>query len=311
MHITWESARDCLMRRMEDWRCYQGDLKRFEERVGRVLEHYPTDVEAVRSFAAVSSDQTVLADAISRAMAALPQLPAELDLPYAELIYPAPGTSRASTLVYRAGDRVLKLALDDASEARLKREEAVLAAFGPLGGYACFPTAIKCGRVRDRRLAPHDLLCLAEDYVSGTPIDVYAQHRKRDGTALREGDFEDLLDQLLVELAIVHRVGLIHRDIHPGNILVNDLGEVRLIDFGCAVTLDEGAGMRECVISRGFESPEAHEGGPYTPESDTYAACAVIAQLAYGTLDGNELPSTRLAHRLSRGMKRDPASRFS
>lgn len=311
MEITWESARDLLLRRMEDWHCYQGDLKRFEERVERVLKRYPPDAEASRSYRAAVSDQTVLAEAISNAMAALPVLPADLDLPYAELIYPAPGTPRANTLVYRSGDRVLKLALDESAEQRLRREEAVLSVLGPLGGYACFPTAIKCGRVRDRRLAPRDLLCLAEDYVPGVPIDAYAEKRKISGCALGEREYEDLLDQLLVELAIVHRNGLIHRDVHPGNVLVDDLGEVRLIDFGCVITLSEGADARECVISRGFEPPEAHEGGPYTPASDTYAACAAIAQLAYGTTDGVELPATRLARRLLRGMQRDPESRFS
>lgn len=115
-----------------------------------------------------------------------------------------------------------------------------------------------------------------------------------------------LYDRLLEALAIVHRAGIIHRDIHPGNILVDDAGAVHLIDFGCAVTLAEAdaaarePALRECVLSRGFEAPEAHVGGPYAPKTDLYAAAAVAAQLAYGTRDVTELPPTPLGRRLTR-----------
>ena len=87
---------------------------------------------------------------------------------------------------------------------------------------------------------------------------------------------------------------------------------MHLIDFGCAITLAEAdvaarePALRECVLSRGFEAPEAHVGGPYAPKTDLYAAssllaaAAVAAQLAYGTRDVTELPLTPLGRRLAR-----------
>ena len=117
-----------------------------------------------------------------------------------------------------------------------------------------------------------------------------------------------LYDRLLEALVVVHRAGIIHRDIHPENILVNDAGAVHLIDFGCAITLAEAdaaarePALRECVLSRGFEAPEAHVGGPYAPKTDLYAAAAVAAQLAYGTRDVTELPPTPLGRRLARAL---------
>ncbi|MFR7733879.1 MAG: protein kinase domain-containing protein [Collinsella sp.] len=85
-------------------------------------------------------------------------------------------------------------------------------------------------------------------------------------------------DRLLEALAIVHRAGIIHRDIHPGNILVDDAGAVHLIDFGCADHTCRGRCRRRhveptlraiCALSRGFERrPRLTLGGPYAPKTD-------------------------------------------
>ena len=106
-------------------------------------------------------------------MAALPEVPAQTQLPFAELIYPMPGTRHASTLVYRAGERVFKIALDAAAAARLAREARFLA--GPLLGYACFADVYRLGSVRDARLSAEPLACLSEQYIAGLPADAWVE----------------------------------------------------------------------------------------------------------------------------------------
>ena len=298
----------------------EAELDRFAARVERVLAPRPGAARAAGDQAAgdqtfatplapTPSQQTMLADAAAAAMATLPEVPAQTKLPFAELIYPMPGTRHASTLVYRAGERVFKIALDAAAAARLAREARFLA--GPLSGYACFADVYRLGSVRDVRLSTEPLACLSEQYIAGLPADAWVERHAQGlepGSVAREQIVGALYDRLLEALAIVHRAGIIHRDIHPGNILVDEAGAVHLIDFGCAITLAEAdaaarePALRECVLSRGFEAPEAHVGGPYTPKTDLYAAAAVAAQLAYGTRDVTELPPTPLGRRLARAL---------
>ena len=314
LNDMWEPLRRAARRRL----AARAELDRFAARVervlakrsdaGRVAGDRAAGGETVATpLAPTPSQQTMLADAAAAAMAALPEVPAQTQLPFAELIYPKPGTRHASTLVYRSGGRVFKIALDADAAARLEREAHFLA--GPLAGYACFADVHRLGSVRDAHLSTEPLACLSEQYVEGLPADVWVERHARGlppGSAAREQIVGALYDRLLEALALVHRAGIIHRDVHPGNILVNEGGVVHLIDFGCAITLAEAdaaardPALRECVLSRGFEAPEAHVGGPYTPQTDIYAASAVAAQLAFGTRNVTELPSTPLGRRLAR-----------
>lgn len=314
LNNVWEP----LCRAARGWLGAEAELDRFAARVERVLARRPGaareagdqavgDETIATPLAPTSSQQTMLADAAAAAMVALPEVPAQTKLPFAKLIYPMPGTRHASTLVYRAGERVFKIALDAA--ARLAREARFLA--GPLSGYACFADVYRLGSVRDVRLSTEPLACLSEQYIAGLPADAWVERHAQGlepGSVAREQIVGALYDRLLEALAIVHRAGIIHRDIHPGNILVDEAGAVHLIDFGCAIILAEAdaaarePALRECVLSRGFEAPEAHVGGPYTPKTDLYAAAAVAAQLAYGTRDVTELPPTPLGRRLARAL---------
>lgn len=150
VNSVWEPLR----RAARGWLDAEAELDQFAARVERVLAPRPGAARAAGDQAAddetfatplapIPSQQTMLADAATAAMATLPEVPAQTQLPFAELIYPMPGTRHASTLVYRAGERVFKIALDAAAAARLAREARFLA--GPLLGYACFCRCVSAG----------------------------------------------------------------------------------------------------------------------------------------------------------------------
>ncbi|SEC81454.1 Serine/threonine protein kinase [Amycolatopsis tolypomycina] len=89
---------------------------------------------------------------------------------------------------------------------------------------------------------------------------------------------------LATALIEIHRVGLIHRDLKPGNVLLTADGP-RVIDFGIARATEGGAdltGTGGIVGSPAFMSPEQAESRPLTPASDVFSLGGVLVMAATG-----------------------------
>jgi serine/threonine protein kinase len=99
---------------------------------------------------------------------------------------------------------------------------------------------------------------------------------------LHEGGLRILGAGLAEGLAAIHRCGLVHRDLKPGNVILAEDGP-RLIDFGIARALD--ATTSTVVIGTpGFMSPEqARARRDIGPASDVFSLGAVLAYAATGT----------------------------
>ncbi|MEH2263433.1 MAG: serine/threonine-protein kinase [Nostoc sp.] len=133
-------------------------------------------------------------------------------------------------------------------------------------------------------------------------------------------------------LIVVHKNGLIHRDVHPGNILLrNREGQLEavLIDFGLALDFDHIlTTSRTKETSDGFTPPELYTKGTITcPYSDIYSLAATLYKLLTGKtpvdaikrkVDGEHLVSPKewnpqISDRTNRailtGMKLDPKQR--
>jgi DNA-binding SARP family transcriptional activator len=89
--------------------------------------------------------------------------------------------------------------------------------------------------------------------------------------------------QLGSALGTAHRTGVVHGDIKPTNVLVDDDG-VYLADFGVASLVESTADDRARSPSSGFESPEVLAGRPASPASDQFALAVLFFQLLTGTL---------------------------
>lgn len=83
----------------------------------------------------------------------------------------------------------------------------------------------------------------------------------RSGQPLTDAHFQSFIYQILCGLKYIHSANVLHRDLKPGNLLVNADCELKICDFGLArgfsMDPEENAGyMTEYVATRWYRAPE-------------------------------------------------------
>ncbi|MFG2819177.1 serine/threonine-protein kinase [Kitasatospora sp. NPDC048365] len=155
--------------------------------------------------------------------------------------------------------------LDDTELLRRFEREARVLAMVP-GDYTArvLDTGVDAGR-------PY----LAMELLDGRPLDV---HLREHGPIREPQALRALALALAVALSEVHRLGLVHRDLKPGNIMLTTAGP-RLLDFGIASIVD---GTRLTRTGGGpgtltYMAPEQLDDGAVGPSADIWAwACCVV-----------------------------------
>ena len=108
--------------------------------------------------------------------------------------------------------------------------------------------------------------------------------------------------QVASALAAAHQAGIVHRDIKPGNVMLDDAGTVKVLDFGI-VRLDQGATLTQTATVLGsaqYLAPELAHGAEADARSDIYALGCVLYELLTGgpPFQGDQ-PAAVLAQHMS------------
>lgn len=154
------------------------------------------------------------------------------------------------------------LASDDTFAIRFEREAQTAAALS----HPHLVSVFDYGTEGDR---PY----LVSEYIDGLNL---AQLRDR----VRAPETEALARTLLEALAHIHRAGIVHRDVKPGNVLVDREGKVLLTDFGIAQSTEETSltAAGHVVGTLSYLAPEVKRGGRAGPESDLYSLGVLLSE---------------------------------
>ena len=137
---------------------------------------------------------------------------------------------------------------------------------------------------------------MALEYIRGESL---ADLLAREG-ALPETLALDVMEQASHGLSVIHNMGLVHRDIKPGNLMITQNGQVKITDFGIAKAAAAVPLTRTGMVvgTAQYVSPEQAQGLDVTPASDVYSLGVVGYEMLAGKrpFTGDSSVSVALAH---------------
>jgi len=176
-----------------------------------------------------------------------------------------------------------------------------------------------------------DIPYLVTELISGKPLSTVVTER----SPLSSSVILSICQQVLDGLGAIHRLGIIHRDMKPENLLVSvdEPPVVKIADFGIAKMHSGGSGPKTAsglvMGTPAYMAPEQALGDPLSPATDLYAFSVILYSMVVGhhpfvadtALDIvrkhiHEQPFIPpelvkpMRDALSRGLAKEPSSRF-
>jgi len=110
----------------------------------------------------------------------------------------------------------------------------------------------------------------------------------------------DIIDEVAQGLAVAHEAGLVHRDIKPGNILIDGKGHAKIVDFGL-VQADDSTRITSTGTLLGtvrYMSPEQCRGERLDSRSDLFSLGVVLYRMLSGKLPFNADTPVATTHQI-------------
>jgi serine/threonine protein kinase len=147
--------------------------------------------------------------------------------------------------------------------------------------------------------------CLVMEYLNGPSLStILAQEG-----ALPLGRIARIGEQVASALVAAHRAGIVHRDVKPGNILIDETGTAKITDFGISRAAGDMTLTATGLIggTPAYLAPELARGADPVPSSDVFALGATLYQAIEGTTPyGNTTNQLALLYAAANGQINPP-----
>lgn len=142
-----------------------------------------------------------------------------------------------------------------------------------------------------------------EDFINGRRLDDYITNQK-----LNYNQCIQLTVDICTALEELHKVGIVHRDIQPKNILISNEGTLKLIDFDISRKQHAGqAKDTELLGTVGYAAPEQYGFSQTSDKSDIYSIGIVLKEMCQKS---NVSADEKLKDIINKCTQLDPDNRF-
>ncbi len=206
----------------------------------------------------------------------------------------------AMGVVYKAQDpRINRLVAiktirfsDDFEEKQAKEVKERFFKEAELAGKLSHPSIISIHDVGE----DYELTYMAMELLEGKDLDYYCQ--KKNLLPFRR--ILDIIADAAEALDYAHSHGVIHRDVKPGNIMLQNNGKIKVTDFGIAKAVSSSQTKSGIILGTpNYMSPEQINGMPLDGRSDVFSLGAVFFQLLTGNLPFGGKTITELFYQIT------------
>lgn len=164
-----------------------------------------------------------------------------------------------------------------------------------------FPAIYECVRNGDE-------LIVIEEYIEGRNIEEMLRER-----LFGEEEGVEVILEICRALGILHHAKpqIVHRDLTAENVMISNLGQVKIIDFNIAREVKRGQRRDTQVMgTQGFAAPEQQGHAQTDGRTDIYSAGVLLNYMILGKLPYQETLRGRLLPVVEKCMKMDPSDRY-
>lgn len=146
------------------------------------------------------------------------------------------------------------------------------------------------------------------EYISGETLEEYVERKG----VLTDSETKNIASQVCDGLASVHKAGIVHRDIKPGNIIITKSGDPVIIDFGISRLVKENVSSDTYILgTQGYAAPEQFGFRQSTGRTDIYAVGALINFMKTGSLPSEKMTDGVFAKIVTKCTEIDEEKRYA